>query len=187
MSIARCRAGSSAGARPALHLAQENLREPHAEEMVIELALEDIEGRETGSGGQGYARSRALRVAVELHTMKFVTHHYEEAGWEVTDVSARESWDLVCTRVGEPEIHVEVKGTISDGEKVFLTRNEVEHARQRYPHVALAVVTRINITWVEERPVASGGSLRVRSPWVVEDAALSPIAYEYRPPVSPGD
>lgn len=180
--------GGASPPHPAPHLPQEDLREPQAEEEeVIERALENIEGRETRSGGQGYARSRALRVAVELHAMKFVTHHYEEAGWAVKDVSARESWDLLCTRPGEPELHVEVKGTMSDGEKVFLTRNEVEHARQRFPQVELAVVTRINITWVGERPVASGGSLWVHSPWVVEDAALSPIAYEYRPPASPSN
>ena len=66
---------------------------------------------------------------------KKASEHYSDLGWSVGDVSLSESYDLRCTRQGE-ELHVEVKGTTSQGERVLLTRNEVAHAREWYPGVA---------------------------------------------------
>jgi hypothetical protein len=54
--------------------------------------------------------------------------YYEAEGWRVADVGAVESFDLRCERDGQ-EVHVEVKGTTGNGERIILTPNEVAHAR----------------------------------------------------------
>jgi hypothetical protein len=53
------------------------------------------------------------------------------------------SVDMRCIR-GTAVLHVEVKGTTSLGEQI-LTRNEVTHAREQYPAIALAIVKNIEI------------------------------------------
>jgi hypothetical protein len=62
----------------------------------------------------------------------------------IDDVSLHESYDLRC-ELGGDDLHVEVKGTTSDGDRVLLTRNEVSHARDWYPRVALIVVSCIEL------------------------------------------
>jgi hypothetical protein len=97
---------------------------------------------------------------------------YERAGWDVADVSASQSFDLRCYREGE-EIRVEVKGTTSEGWRVLLTPNEVAHARNRYPHVALVVVA--NIAVDDSETVATGGDVSVYEPWDIGRGELTPV------------
>lgn len=74
--------------------------------------------------------------------MAVAREFYESDGWKVQDVSARKSYDLLCTQTGKT-LHVEVKGTASTGEGVINTRNEVAFMRSEYPATALVVyVTR---------------------------------------------
>ena len=66
--------------------------------------------RETAEVEQAIRRGTdpARRRAVEEHAMDVAMSCYRDAGWKVDDVSATESFDLLCTRDGE-ELHVEVK------------------------------------------------------------------------------
>ncbi len=103
-------------------------------------------------------------------------------GWSVHDVGLVESYDLDCAR-GQDSLHVEVKGTSGLGEAVSLTANEVEHAREAFPDVALAIVSGIRVEINEDaEPVASGGDLDLWHPWEVAAGILEATVFRYSPP-----
>jgi hypothetical protein len=141
-------------------------------------ALAELAGER--SEGQGYESFAPRRKAIEDHAMAKAIAHYQRRGWTVTDVSARRSYDLRCTR-GKELLHVEVKGTTSQGEAVLLTRNEVEHARGAYPQVALFVVAGIRVM-PGDPPRATGGRAFKLEPWDIDRGELAPLAYEFRRP-----
>lgn len=107
------------------------------------------------------------------------SHHYENDGYDVADVSRYQSYDLKCTK-SEIEVHVEVKGTTSNGERILLTKNEVAHARE-FPRPALFVVTNIARTHSDEETchASSGKISEVLDPWNIDGGSLDPIAYTY--------
>jgi hypothetical protein len=63
---------------------------------------------------------------------------------------------------------------------VILTRNEVDLHRREHPHNALFVVHRIDLDRSGPVPVASGGIEVEIRPWPIDDADLTPLAYQYR-------
>lgn len=132
--------------------------------------------RPVSAGGQGRSSNRALNVAVELRAMRVVSDHYSDA-WEVTDVSAFSSFDLLLARDDE-EVHVEVKGTTTAGTTVSLPHTEVRHAEE-FPHCVLAVVSGISVSDGANGPVASGGSLTLYDPWKIETERLFATQYRY--------
>ena len=97
------------------------------------------------------------------------------------DVGSTHPFDLRCTHQRQ-ELHVEVKGTTSNGEQVILTRNEVRHARAQHPDVELFVVRGIMLTPGEDGLIATGGIPMAHERWRVDDGQLEPIAYQYRVP-----
>lgn len=154
---------------------------PIPEIVDAELAIAEVIGKKRS--GQGFRIGVAERKEIENHAMQAAKSHYEEQGWSVTDVSATCSYDLLCKRDNGEELHVEVKGTTSDGQQILLTRNEVEHARYRFPHVALFVLANIKIEQTPTREVqASGGEKLPIDPWNVDEGMLSPLAYAYKIP-----
>jgi hypothetical protein len=95
----------------------------------------------------------------------------------VTDVGAIESFDLHC-QDGKHELHVEVKGTTTDGHDILLTPNEVEHAKRR--RVALLVHSSIALRTVRGKPRCTGGEAIVLDPWRIStDGELRPLGYTY--------
>ena len=149
-------------------------------------------GQEPDEGVLGVLIERALRRmtdsarnrAVELRAMEEAERYLLEAGWTVTDVSGKRGlgYDLHCTRGDEKALHVEVKGTTTDGSEVTLTRNEVTHARE-WRCDALFVLCHIDVRARDgESPVASGGTPRILCPWGINDDDLTPLVYSYRLP-----
>ena len=55
--------------------------------------------------------------------MSLATLYFQKQWESVADVSARASFDLLCTGP-QGELHVEVKGTTGEGRSVILTRGE---------------------------------------------------------------
>ena len=143
-----------------------------------EAIIDDLSGRRLGNR-QGYTSCPTCRRAVETRAMGMATAFYEGDGYSVTDVSRYKSYDLECTKSGT-EIHVEVKGTTGNGERILLTRNEVIHAME-FPGAALLVVNKI------ERTHSVGGTCQASSgeisellhPWKIDQGALEPMAYSY--------
>lgn len=130
---------------------------------------------------QGFRLTAAEKSAIEKRAVFVATEYLRSAaggGWTVKDVGATSSYDLDARR-GAERLYVEVKGTTSLGEEVILTRNEVELHREQHPNNMLVVVSSVDLDRSTTPPVASGGAMRVISPWVVEDDALTPLAYRY--------
>jgi Protein NO VEIN, C-terminal len=96
------------------------------------------------SKGQGFARTKEERKALEDHAMTAAKRHFRNEGFKVEDVSARRPYDLLCKR-GSKELRVEVKGTTTDGEVVVLTNNEVKHASFPRNSCALFVLHSIRL------------------------------------------
>ncbi len=129
------------------------------------------------ASGQGFGLNAEARKAVEQRAMDVARADLQARWAEVQDVSASRPFDFQC-RDGDRALDVEVKGTMTSGASIVLTRNEVEHARTRYPAMALYIVSEISLTYIDGRPVASGGTLQKREPWNVDDHELNPIAFQ---------
>ncbi|WP_406178676.1 MrcB family domain-containing protein [Streptomyces canus] len=159
--------------------------DPTPEVLEAEQSAAKTAGRRTPSAarprraGQGFLLTSGERRAIERHSVRMATEHFEAQGWSVKDVGDKESFDLLLT-MGERRLHVEVKGTTSAGLEVILTRAEVEKQRKYYPDNALVVVHSIELDRTGAEPVTSGGALHCTSPWVVEDEDLTVISYAYR-------
>jgi hypothetical protein len=119
-----------------------------------------------------------VRRAVERRAVEVVSEYLIDLGYQVRDVGATSSYDLDARR-GAEHLYVEVKGTISTGERVILTRNEVALHTTQHPNNMLAVVSSIAVDRSGESPTATGGLLKVASPWLVEANALDALSYDY--------
>lgn len=141
-----------------------------------ERAIEEIAGKQRSR--QRFSNNADVRRVIEQYAMEKAKAFYEERGWKVTDVSSTHSYDLLCTADGKEELHVEVKGTTSDGSQLLLTANEVRHARDHYPNVALFVVSQIQVDpMLKEKP--QGGEFQLLEPWNIDKGVLSPLAFRY--------
>lgn len=116
-------------------------RNPQVED--AELAIAEFAGK--NRSGQGFSTNAYARKAIEQYAMQKAKTYYEEQGWKVSDVSATHSYDLLYKRDTGDELHVEVKGTTSDSSQILLTANEVRHAQNFYPQVALFVLSNTQI------------------------------------------
>lgn len=134
--------------------------------------------RSSNSKGQGFIQSVPDKIAIERHAVARTTDYFSDLGYQVSDVGATKSFDLEAT-CGHESLHVEVKGTTATGGEVILTFNEVEHHLKIHPANALVVVHSIKLDRSSSPPVASGGELVVKSPWVIDAQDLKPIAYRY--------
>jgi hypothetical protein len=133
---------------------------------------------EVTAAAQGRTSDAKLNKAIEMRAMDVVEGHYSSLGWDCKDVSAGRPYDFELTR-GEEEVHVEVKGTVGVGAAVNLTMNEVRHAGD-FPDCALAVLSGVTIQYSDEGlPIASGGTLRIWQPWIVDHGRLLATDYRY--------
>jgi hypothetical protein len=147
------------------------------------------------SSGQGFAIDQKEKVAVENRAMAAARIYYEGEGWHEDaaekDAYKRNPFDLILNRDGEVK-HVEVKGTRQKFEgiakpeiTVFLTANEVEHARHCQAHVScqsteLFILTDVEITRDgASEPIGTGGEAHVRDLSNLNEEHLKPIAFKY--------
>ncbi|WP_329187591.1 MrcB family domain-containing protein [Streptomyces sp. NBC_01428] len=114
--------------------------------------------RNARRGGQGFLLTADERMAIEKRSVLLATEHFQTQGWAVKDVGASKPYDLHLTR-GDEKLHVEVKGTTSDGSQVILTRAEVDWQRRFAPNNALVIVHSIELDRTDEPVTASGGIL----------------------------
>jgi hypothetical protein len=127
------------------------------------------------SKGQGFARTPEERRSLEELAMAAAKKYFRLKNFDVEDVSSRRSYDLVCKR-GKVELHVEVKGTTTDGDAIILTNNEVKHACNPRNACVLFVLHSIHL----KQQKASGGKQYVIAPWRLLETHLTPISYTYR-------
>jgi hypothetical protein len=159
-------------------------RKPEAESPEVleaEEAAARTAGRRRSGTGQGRGLSADERKALEDYSVGRATAHFEADGWSVEDVGAKKPYDLLLTR-GDERLHVEVKGTTSQGAQVILTRAEVEKQREFAPHNALVVVHSIELDRTVSPPKAKGGVLHCTSPWEIREQHLKVVSYVYHHP-----
>ncbi|MGI5046177.1 protein NO VEIN domain-containing protein, partial [Streptomyces sp. JAC25] len=135
--------------------------------------------RNARKGGQGFLLTAAERTGIEKRSVMLATEHFQAQGWTVKDVGANKSYDLHLTR-GDEKLHVEVKGTTSDGSQIILTRSEVEWQRKYAPDNALVIVHSIELDRTVTPVTATGGVLHCTTPWTIEDETLTVISYIHR-------
>jgi len=134
---------------------------------------------------QGLLREAAIRRAVELYAEDSAEARFQGLGWSVRRVGPQHlGYDLDCVNAEGATLHVEVKGTQSQGEEVFLTRNEASHndplSGCEAQH-ALYVLSGIEVTRADAIK-CTGGISRCVQPWNIDERALTPTVYTYRVP-----
>jgi hypothetical protein len=134
--------------------------------------------RKGKGGGQGFRVSPEIRKAIEHHAMHEARRYFRRHGYSVENVSPNHPFDLLCRK--NRELRVEVKGTRTAGEKIILTRNEVQHARDHRRNMALFVLRDVKISRKKGELIASGGKQEVKLPWHIDEALLEPLGFEYR-------
>ena len=134
---------------------------------------------------QALLNEAATRRVVEVYAEDNAELYFEELGWKVKRVgSEKRGYDLECINDQGETLHVEVKGSQSMGEEVFLTRNEACHnglLPQCDASHALYVLSGIRITGATDIDRASGNVNCVR-PWKVDSESLTPTVYAYKVP-----
>ena len=136
--------------------------------------------------GQGFSNDSKIRLIIENHAMRIAVDHFTSEGWEVTDVHQRNPYDLDCTR-GNKRLMVEVKGTTSDGAKILLTPNEVDHARSHPNEAALFICSNIVVSPTSRGSTSiQGGQVKFIHPWQPHPSLLTPLGFSYSVPPDAG-
>jgi hypothetical protein len=142
-------------------------------------AAEQAEAVHAAGQGQGFASTAAERRAIEEHAMRRARIYFLERFTKIEDVSRQKGvLDLRCGSGGRTSVHVEVKGTTTNGASIILTRGELERVRRG--KTALYVLHSIKLAGGR----ATGGQESVLHPWEIEEKRLTPINYMYRMPTS---
>jgi hypothetical protein len=146
-----------------------------ADECVVE-ALERSQTR-----GQGFLLDSRLRKDLEAYAMDAAKRHFdaERYGWE--DRSKTCPYDLWCRR-GQEVLHVEVKGTQTDGGEIILTPGEVEFTRDHKGQMALFVLHSIQVSEGDDGYMLTGGERLLLLPWDVDRGTLKPVSFQYNLP-----
>ncbi|MGA6209299.1 DUF3883 domain-containing protein [Nocardia testacea] len=130
--------------------------------------------------GQGYVSDPRKKKTIELYAEDRAIQYLESVeGWSDA-VRVGKPYDLkfMCNGV---EKRVEVKGTTGDGSTVFLTANEVQHARQNDSGqpIDLVVVSGIQVAASSDGDyIASGGRLAHYRDYIPADEELRPTQFE---------
>ena len=143
------------------------------------LTEKEIEKRMINSGR--YQNDVKKRKLVETYAMNVAKAHYSELGFQVSDVSATHSYDLICYSEEHGKRLIEVKGLQGIPATVQLTANEVVSARNDQTQTDLFVVHNIEFLNDDEVNKNSGRVIKLED-WKPEDIDLSPTQYTYRLP-----
>lgn len=147
----------------------------------VEQEIAELLGKPKKGRGFAPGLNSAQKKAIENRAMEVSQTALESEGWAVENTSLGNPYDLLARRSGV-EMHVEVKGTCTTGEKVVLTRGEVKHHHGTAAVSALYIVSGIVLKGTKEAPEARDGMLRVICPWEIDAGDLEPLAYEYTVP-----
>ena len=153
------------------------VEESEVEESAANAATEALQTQ----GGQGFKVNPEARVAIDAYAMSTACEYYRNmSGEKPEDVhTENRGFDLI-SRFGSETRHVEVKGTITDGDEIILTPNEVRHALQCNQAV-LFVLSKIRVeTNQDGSSLVTGGLVRVCDPWQLSTDLLRPISYRYQ-------
>jgi len=143
--------------------------------------LELVEEHEAkqGRSAQSFVADPKVRKTIERHAVDRAMIFFEAEGFNDI-VEKGKPYDLLCRRQSGNELFVEVKGTTTDGEEIFLTANEVSHYKQHAPNTALYVLSKINLIHENENVSATGGTEKIYWPWRIDEEKLTAFAFTYK-------
>lgn len=167
---------------------EKQLKKPASSSFKTDLSSEVDEVREDAAvealetshaKSQGFQLDSKLRKALELYAMDLATAYFESMGYDVDDHSKKHPYDLHCARKDEL-LFVEVKGTQTKGDGVFLTHGEVGFARKHKDQMVLFVVHSIKVA--KDGITLSDGTKLLVSPWNIDKGRLKPMSFDYQVP-----
>ena len=135
---------------------------------------------------RGYRLTHEERVAIETRAVQLVIEYLRTLGYATRDVGSTRSYDIHAKR-GDEDLYVEVKGTVSKGTDVVLTRNEVALHTANFPATMLAVVSSIRLDRSGAKVIARQGSLSIYHPWMPVAENLQPLTFAYSIPPEPSE
>lgn len=139
-------------------------------------AIAGTNQRKNRAYSQGFNVDPKMRLAVERHAVQQAIAHYKANGYEVEERG--KPYDLRCTK-GIEILHVEVKGTQTEGEEILLTPNEVAFATNHRDSMELFVVSSCAAVSSNGAIDVTGGHIRILRPWRIDPVALMPTGYSY--------
>jgi hypothetical protein len=129
--------------------------------------------------GQGRRLDAKLRRQLEDLAQRRLTARYEADGWDVEDLRVGNPFDARATKDDEV-LYLEAKGTVTDGERVIVTRGEVKWARDHPGECVIGILSGITLK-ADGTVDEDSGILRLYE-WSPADDDLVPIEYDFYPP-----
>lgn len=124
----------------------------------------------------GFQSDVRIRKAIEGYAMEKARSVLEDRGYHTfVDTSLKECYDYTCHK--GRLYFVEVKGVQTDGRKVILTHNEVEHARRVGRDSMIFVLIHSVRVDSKDGLRVTNGTVVVRERWQVGANELKPIQY----------
>jgi len=143
------------------------------------LQLDEIPDEPTGGGsGQSLIQNALIKQRIEEYAQQRVEQHFRDQGWEVTDTHTDYPYDAIGIH-GDHTIYIEAKGTQGEGLEVFVTKNEVEHARSNQGKCFIGIVNGIKVDSTGQ--IISGSGTLTIKPWNPDSGHLTPIQYRWSP------
>jgi hypothetical protein len=151
----------------------------------VGLESHDISDQDGGEGRgplkQGRMMDPDLRRKIELKAEDHAVAYFTGQGWTVRRVGRlKRGYDLECTNASGATLHVEVKGTRTNGDKILVTANEVLHVREAEQcgaEHALYILSQIQVEQESTIVRCTGGQANRIWPWTINDHDLLPIQY----------
>lgn len=137
---------------------------------------EEIDHSAFMGGGQGFQSNIVIKRLIEQHAMDMCKEHFIAKGYTVTDTSLNKPYDYIASK-GKEKLFIEVKGTQTLGEKIILTKNEVEMSKKYGDQMVLFLVHSIEMN--KKRTKKNSGKVVIKSPWKLNESRLVPISYAY--------
>ena len=150
-----------------------------------ELNYIDVDGERRQASSQKYLQDAVLRTQIEKYAEAQAEAFYQDLGWILKSRPGK-PYDLKF-KSAKRELRVEVKGSSATAATIFITKNELSHAKL-HKRVELFVVDQIKkkrsspTTWE-----LSGGRIRRWSSWVPNPESIEALQYRHTVPESPID
>lgn len=131
------------------------------------------------SAGQGRRLDAKFRKEIENLAQARLTKVYEGDGWHVEDLRHGNPFDAKAIK-GDDVRYLEAKGTVTNGQRITVTRGEVAWARNHPGQCVIGILS--NITVKKNGSVDTASGILRRYVWQPEAADLEPLDYDFYPP-----
>ncbi|MGC5626964.1 DUF3883 domain-containing protein [Georgenia sp. Z1344] len=107
-----------------------------------------------------------------------LTEHFKNEGWTVEDVRTTKPYDALATKDGR-KLYLEAKGTVTAGQSVDVTPNEVKFARNHPGQCVLGILS--GVTFATDDSIDPGSGKLEIFDWNPDAGTLIPTGYSFTP------